>query len=226
MIGQDVPTLRAPMRAEPRRSSLGKQVAVRGMMSRRALPTPRDLAPVYTIRAAEGVDNRDDQCAMDHLASTGSRTGAASPVKRIAIALFDAVTWAWILWTLYQVARYGGAVLFDPSTTSRIMAVISGERIDSAIGLTYTGWCGALLVVVELVLVGTALWWSHGARVARRRASLVLLAGWTLLWLGNSIWMEQLSAGRHASRTSIVAVAAGLLLARAVLRWTRPPRGA
>ena len=63
---------------------------------------------------------------MDHLASTGSRTGAASPVKRIAIALFDAVTWAWILWTLYQVARYGGAVLFDPSTTSRIMAVISG----------------------------------------------------------------------------------------------------
>jgi len=144
-------------------------------------------------------------------------------VRRFSSALLDAATWAWVLWTLYQVARYGGAVLFDPSTTSRIMGVVSGDRIDSAIGLTYTGWWGALLVVVELVLVGAALWWSHGARDARRRASLVLLAGWTLLWLGNSIWMEQLAAGRHVSRTSIVVVATVVVLARAVLRWTRAP---
>ena len=67
------------------------------------------------------------------------------------------VAWGWVLWTLYLVGRFGGAVLLDTSTTSRLMAVRTGEHVDSAIGLTYTGIGGAAIVVTEILVIAAAL---------------------------------------------------------------------
>ena len=125
-----------------------------------------------------------------------------------------------MFWTIYLVGRFGGAVLLDQTTTSRIMAVRTiGQDIDSAIGLTYDGFAGAVLVIVELLVVVWALGGTLSRRAGSRRLGLAVLVGWTLLWLANSIWMETLTHWRHASMTSVIAGATVVVVAFAALRW-------
>jgi hypothetical protein len=150
-------------------------------------------------------------------------------MRRWTEVALGAVAWAWVLWTLYLVGRFGGAVLLDPSTTSRIMSVRNGDHIDSAVGLTYHGVGGAAVVVAELGVVAGALLLSMSRRVRLRRTSLAVLSGWALLWLGNALWMERLTGGRHANQTSLLAIIVVVLLAWAGLRWTAgasAPKGA
>ena len=60
-------------------------------------------------------------------------------MKKLALNILGVITWLWAIYTLIAVGRYGGAVLFDLSTTSRIMGVRNGAEITSAIGLTWHG---------------------------------------------------------------------------------------
>lgn len=140
-------------------------------------------------------------------------------MRRVAGLVLGGLTLVWVAYTLYVVGRYGGAVIVDTGTTSRIMGVREGERVFSAIGLTYTGIGGAVLVVLELFIVVAALLLSVSKCSMRRRLGLVLLCLWTLLWLGNSLWMETLTGWRHASGTSMLAVATIVVLAWSALRW-------
>ena len=59
----------------------------------------------------------------------------------------------WIGYAVSAVLSVGGAVLVDLSTTGRIMSVRNDELIVSAIGLTYHGAGGAILVVVQAIAV-------------------------------------------------------------------------
>ncbi|MHC4948923.1 MAG: hypothetical protein ACYTG1_11780 [Planctomycetota bacterium] len=144
-------------------------------------------------------------------------------MRAVAGIILGLVTWAWTLWTLALVGRFGGAVLLDPGTTSRIMATGTGTRLHSAFGLTYHGVEGAVVVVAELLVVGAALLASLGQSVRVRRPALVILVAWAGLWLANSIWMEQLSGGRHPTDTTLVGLAAIAVLGWTVLRWRSEP---
>lgn len=138
--------------------------------------------------------------------------------RRIELAL-RLVACGWVLWTLYLVGRFGGAVVMDPSTTSRIMAVRNNQQVHSAIGLTYHGIGGAVLVVAELLLLIAALTLSLSGRTLLRRAGLAVLSCWSLLWLGNALWMEHLAGGDHVTKTTLLAAVTIAMLAWAALRW-------
>ena len=130
--------------------------------------------------------------------------------------------WLWVARTLAPVVLYGGAVLVDPSTTSRIMGYRSQGQFHSAIGLTYTGLWGAAIVVAEIVLVAGALLLSRSTTDWLRRVALGVLVGWTLLWLGNAVWLDQLAGGRILPRTVLAALALVVVLTRTVLLWHKP----
>lgn len=140
-------------------------------------------------------------------------------MRRVLTILCGIITIGWTLWTLFLVARFGGAVLLDPTTTSRIWAVRHDNDVTSAIGLTYHGIAGAALVILELILIFASLILALRRRLKSRRASLVLLGVWSLLWLANALWMEHLAGGDHAVRTIPIAIATLIVLAFAALRW-------
>ena len=119
------------------------------------------------------------------------------------------LTSAWIVYTLYAVLRFGGAVVVDPSTTGRIMSVRSGDQIVSSIGLNYHGLAGALLVVVEVVVVMAALVGAIHAHDRRRLLARGALVAWTALWLGNALWLRS-HGWRHGADTILMAVALAL----------------
>ncbi len=61
---------------------------------------------------------------------------------------------------------------------------------------------------------------SLSRRIRGRRTGVIVLSCWALLWLGNDLWMEWLSGGRHATQTSLLAIVVVALLVWAALRWT------
>ena len=112
-------------------------------------------------------------------------------MRRLITFLLGLLVFAWVAYSLYLVGRYGGAVLADLDTTGRTMAVRRGDVVRSALGLTYHGLGGAVLVVAEVLVVLGALACSLRRQPARwRRAGLIVLSGWTALWLGNAVWLE------------------------------------
>ncbi len=76
--------------------------------------------------------------------------------------------------------------------TARILGVNNDGRVVSAVGLTYHGLTGAVIVVFELVAVGAALVAAHLANGARRVAGLLVLSAWAVLWLANAVWLRGL----------------------------------
>jgi hypothetical protein len=46
-----------------------------------------------------------------------------------------------------------------------------------------------------------------------------------MLWLGNALWMERLTGGRHPTQTGLLAIVVIALMIWAALRWTinHPP---
>jgi len=145
-------------------------------------------------------------------------------MKRIVAGLVEVLTWLWVARTLAPVVLYGGAVLVDPSTTSRIMGYRGDGQLYSAIGLTYTGLWGAALVIAEIGLVAGALLVSRSKTDWLRRVALGVLVGWTLLWLGNAVWLDQLAGGRILPRTFLAALALVVVLARTAQLWREVPR--
>ena len=138
--------------------------------------------------------------------------------------LLGVIVVTWIGYTVSAVLLYGGAVLFDLSTTSRIMSVRNDELIHSAIGLTYHGVGGALLVFVESILVLASLWFGVRGSGRKKLGAVLVLVAWTTLWFGNAIWLQF----RGWSRTLdlwIIATAMFLTLVWAGLRWTESNQG-
>jgi hypothetical protein len=121
--------------------------------------------------------------------------------------IFSLVDTTWVVYTLYTIARYGGAVVLDPETTGRIMAVNNDGRIITAWGLTYHGATGALLVIVQFVIVTLALLAAHYSSAAGRIVGLIVLVAWAGLWLGNALWLGTVG-WIHPTDTAALGVAA------------------
>jgi len=121
------------------------------------------------------------------------------------------LTTLWILYTLYAILRFGGAVVLDPDTTSRIMGVNNSGVVVSSIGLTYHGLAGAVLVVTEALVVGAALAGALFLTGRRRVVALGVLLGWTGLWLGNALWLRA-NGWQHGMDTIGIAVALALVV--------------
>lgn len=117
----------------------------------------------------------------------------------------------WVAYTLFALLRYGGAVVLDPSTTSRIMGVRNGDELFSAVGLTYHGVGGALLVLFEVALVAASALAARFSTGGRRIAGLLVLVGWSGLWLGNALWLRSLG-WQHGADTVALAVAVAVTL--------------
>lgn len=132
------------------------------------------------------------------------------------------VVWAFVLWSVYLVTRYGIATFFDPTTTCRIMAVSTGERMHSAIGLTYHGVGGAVLVAVEVIGVLAAMVLTRSRVTPVRRGALLVVLAWAALWLANALWLGEIAGWRHPVRITFVAVATLAAAVMMVLRWRRP----
>jgi hypothetical protein len=155
--------------------------------------------------------------------------------RRIRFVL-DGVVGSWVLWTLFVVGRYGGAVFVDPSTTARIMGFRGTERLHSAIGLSYHGAAGVALVVLEMLVVLAALLISQGLASARgrrgaigivhgralQRISHLVLILWSTLWLANSLWLESLSGDVGQPRTLLFLLATALTSLRGFVRRRDP----
>ncbi len=109
-------------------------------------------------------------------------------MRKTVTFLLGAFVVVWTGYTLSAIVRYGGAVLVDLNTTGRIMAVRNDELVHSAVGLTYHGVAGAILVVVEIVAVLAALWF--GLRGGDWKKLAAVLVAWTALGLGNAIWLQ------------------------------------
>ncbi len=126
------------------------------------------------------------------------RSGRLFPrrAERLVGLVAGGVATAWVAYTLYAVARYGGAVVIDPETTARIIGVNNDGRVVSAVGLTYHGVTGAVMVVFELVAVGVALTAAHVARGVRRVAALLVVSAWAVLWFSNAVWLRGLGWDR------------------------------
>ncbi len=107
-----------------------------------------------------------------------------------SIRIFGFLSTAWVLYTLYAILRYGGAVVVDLGTTSRIMAVRNGDVLFSAMGLTFHGLTGAALVVFEVVVVAAALLAGLFASGSRRQIGTLILVAWSSLWLANALWLR------------------------------------
>jgi len=142
-------------------------------------------------------------------------------MQRFLVLPIALVTYGWTAWTLYQVQALGRAVLGRPEATMRLMSVDNDGVVSSAIGLTYHGTGGALLAATELGLVLAAAVASGSRRARLRRPGLVVLALWSLLWLGNAVWIESLDGWNHPSATGLLAGVTAVVLVHAGSAWSR-----
>ena len=144
-------------------------------------------------------------------------------IRRTLSFVLGTLVLLWCAYTLSEVALYGGAVLFDPDTTSRIMAVRVDGVVYSAAGLTYNGLAGALLVVIEVAGIFAALWYGLRSSGSRKRIASIVLVLWVALWMGNAIWLKSLG-WNHPVSFATIAVAMLVTLGWAALCLTEPDR--
>lgn len=112
------------------------------------------------------------------------------------------------------------------STTRKTITSVLGVLVVlwvgytvSAVGLTYHGAGGAILLVFEAIVVLAALWFGLRGRSWKRLAAVFVLVTWTALWLGNAIWLQSRGWDRSAD-LGIMVVAMSLMLAWAGLCLT------
>jgi hypothetical protein len=120
--------------------------------------------------------------------------------------IFGLLTTLWILYTLYSILRFGGAVVLDPDTTSRIMGVNNSGVVVSSVGLTYHGLAGAVLVITQVLVVGAALIGALFLAGRRRLIAMGVLVAWTGVWFGNAMWLRS-HGWQHGTSTIGMAVA-------------------
>lgn len=109
----------------------------------------------------------------------------------------------------------------DPAARRYIFHTqIDGQREYSALGLTYEGRSGCLLLLGEIVIVLLAATLSILRADALRRTGLLMLTAWAALWTGNAILMDVVSPfwGFHLA-VVLTGVFFILAIGRTLLRW-------
>jgi len=106
--------------------------------------------------------------------------------------------WLFLIGTLWVVGSEGlglfrGAV--SAERTFHVFSISSGEVDWASPGLTYTGYPGAVLALVETIVVLGGLILAFAPRPRLRRIGLGVLLAWAALWALNAIWYGQLGGG-------------------------------
>lgn len=112
-------------------------------------------------------------------------------MSRIMKAVGRAATGA--AW-FFALGTLGGLLYFIsqgwPGTgTTTVASTTVGEVTYNAIGLTYTGTPGTVLLWFEMITLGAAIVASVLPVTAVRRTGHALLVLWSALWLGNGTWL-------------------------------------
>jgi len=137
-----------------------------------------------------------------------ARTRSGSTVLKLITGVCGVITGLWVAYSAWIVANPAIDLVRQTVVTVRLLGADGPDGMVGAPGLTYSGPVGGLLALAQVGLVVFAYAVSWRRPVAIRRLGLVILAGWSLLWLADSLWMESLSDWRHPSVTSGLGAAA------------------
>ncbi len=142
-------------------------------------------------------------------------------LKLIATWLTGILTLAWTLFSLFAIFGAANVVFTSPDTTVNMMSVTNNQATHAGFGLSYHGTAGAALLVAQLLIVAAAIPLALMRPLITRRIALAILTVWTLLWLGNTLWMEYLSGGDHPAAAIPAVILTAVVIAFAGLRWGR-----
>ena len=103
--------------------------------------------------------------------------------RLIVVSVVACLGYLCSLYPAFGVVR--DAVLGDRS--GAVTSVLVINESFSAIGQTYRGHAGSMLAIIQIALVVAACVFVWSGRIRVRRAAVVVLVAWTLLWLGNAL---------------------------------------
>ncbi|MHC4081163.1 MAG: hypothetical protein ACYS15_02890 [Planctomycetota bacterium] len=108
-------------------------------------------------------------------------------------ALF--LAWVFAVGTLGSLVIVAWAHWPGTGSTSHIMSVTVDGQDYGGLGFQYKGVAGLVLVLVEALVVASAIGMSVVPRKRWRRTGHLLLVVWAGLWLGNAVSIAQLGGG-------------------------------
>jgi hypothetical protein len=154
--------------------------------------------------------------------SDATESRRPSSARRVASAICAALLGLWLLVTIVMVAQAALPVARGDVGRMRVLGAESDEGTMKELpGLAYEGMGGVALAGLEIVAVALAFVVALRAPLALRRIGLGLLLAWCGLWAIGSIWMEQLSQGRHPMNTTAAVIGGVIAAIFVVLRWPR-----
>lgn len=112
-------------------------------------------------------------------------------------ALHVGISGAWIfaLGTLAALVALAWARWPGTGTASHIMGVSVNGETYAGLGFRYVGIPGTVLLVVEAVVLLSAVVMSALPRTRLRRIGHLVLVAWAGLWFGNAVNMARLAGG-------------------------------
>ena len=112
------------------------------------------------------------------------------------------------------------------TTTTTIASTTINGRTYNAIGLSFYGVGGAVLLGAELLLIATAIILTLRPATVARRVGHVILVGWSALWLANAIWLLAINEPRSVTTLILVGgFMGGLFMCTAYRAWRGWPAG-
>jgi hypothetical protein len=113
------------------------------------------------------------------------------------------------------------------SETATIFQTTTNDRTFTAWGLQYHGVLGSLVLWMQFLGVGLALWMSTLSHVLLRRAALMVILAWALLMLGNAWWLRIVARWDMLPYAAAVVSVGFICTAYLVaIRWRSSPRQA
>ena len=147
-------------------------------------------------------------------------------IKKFFTYLTGFITLGWSFYSLYSIFSVAGGIFSNPDNTYSIMSVKNPDVTHVALGLFYHGYAGIALLITELLLVGLAIVFACSSKNLPKRAALLILFAWSLLWFGNCLRMEMLDNWKHPALTIPTAIITLCALIFMILRWKKiQPKG-
>ena len=148
-----------------------------------------------------------------------------SPHRRRVLGSFAiAGAWFFVAVSLLHLLGAVAVKVGDPGTTFKLYHAVVGDVSYDAVGLTYAGVFGLLLLLAQTFTVSGAAVASvlPQPRLRRwRRIGHGVLCGWAALWALNLSWLFTVDSGIDSfAQASLMWLLTGCTITRAALGWT------